>query len=96
MDEQPDEEITDRLILPMLNACVGCFREGVIDDLDILDGAMIFATGFAPFRGVPMHYARRRGMDDMGQWLGVEQAQQNYIPANYTHALSYIRRPDPR
>lgn len=26
----------------------------------------------------------------VGQWLNVAQAQQNYIPANYTHALSYI------
>ena len=25
-------------------------------------GAMIFATGFAPFRGGPMHYARARGL----------------------------------
>jgi len=26
----------------------------------------------------------------VGQWLNVAPAQQNYIPANYTHALSYI------
>jgi 3-hydroxyacyl-CoA dehydrogenase/enoyl-CoA hydratase/3-hydroxybutyryl-CoA epimerase len=24
---------------------------------------MIFGTGFAPFRGGPMHYARTRGID---------------------------------
>ena len=58
-------DITDRLILPMLNACVECYREGVIDDLDQLDGAMIFATGFAPFRGGPIHYARQRGINDV-------------------------------
>jgi 3-hydroxyacyl-CoA dehydrogenase/enoyl-CoA hydratase/3-hydroxybutyryl-CoA epimerase len=32
---------------------------------DIVDGAMIFATGFAPFRGGPMYYARTRGIDDI-------------------------------
>ena len=55
--------MTDRLILPMLDACVACLREGVVADEDTLDGAMIFATGFAPFRGGPMHYIRvaRRG-----------------------------------
>ena len=25
-----------------------------------------------------------------GQWLGVDRMQQNYIAANYTHALSYL------
>jgi 3-hydroxyacyl-CoA dehydrogenase / enoyl-CoA hydratase / 3-hydroxybutyryl-CoA epimerase len=58
---KPSEEMTDRLILPMLDVCVGCLREGIVEDEDTVDGAMIFATGFAPFRGGPMHYARWRG-----------------------------------
>ena len=58
---KPTEEMTDRLILPMLDVAVGCLREGVVADEDTLDGAMIFGTGFAPFRGGPMHYARTRG-----------------------------------
>jgi 3-hydroxyacyl-CoA dehydrogenase/enoyl-CoA hydratase/3-hydroxybutyryl-CoA epimerase len=58
-------EMTDRLILPMLNVCRACLREGVVADEDTVDGAMIFATGFAPFRGGPMHYARTRGAADI-------------------------------
>jgi 3-hydroxyacyl-CoA dehydrogenase / enoyl-CoA hydratase / 3-hydroxybutyryl-CoA epimerase len=58
---RPTNEMTDRLILPMLDQCVACLREGVVADEDTVDGAMIFATGFAPFRGGPMHYARSRG-----------------------------------
>ena len=57
----PPADTTDRLILPMLDVCVTCLRKGVVANEDILDGAMIFATGFAPFRGGPMHYARTRG-----------------------------------
>ena len=57
----PPPDTADRLILPMLNVCVACLREGVVTDEEIVDGAMIFATGFAPFRGGPMHYARTRG-----------------------------------
>ncbi len=57
------DDLTDRLILPMLDACVECLREGVARDIDEVDGAMIFATGFAPFRGGPMQYARTRGVD---------------------------------
>jgi 3-hydroxyacyl-CoA dehydrogenase/enoyl-CoA hydratase/3-hydroxybutyryl-CoA epimerase len=58
-------DMTDRLILPMLNVCVACLREGVVADEEIVDGAMIFATGFAPFRGGPLHYARTRGIGDV-------------------------------
>jgi 3-hydroxyacyl-CoA dehydrogenase/enoyl-CoA hydratase/3-hydroxybutyryl-CoA epimerase len=65
----PPADSTDRLILPMLDVCVTCLREGVVPDEDIVDGAMIFATGFAPFRGGPMHYARTRGLDDVRQTL---------------------------
>jgi 3-hydroxyacyl-CoA dehydrogenase/enoyl-CoA hydratase/3-hydroxybutyryl-CoA epimerase len=62
-------EMTDRLILPMLNVCMACLREGVVADEEIVDGAMIFATGFAPFRGGPMHYARTRGAADVRDTL---------------------------
>jgi 3-hydroxyacyl-CoA dehydrogenase/enoyl-CoA hydratase/3-hydroxybutyryl-CoA epimerase len=57
----PPDDAADRLILPMLNVCMECLRTGVVPSDDIEDGAMIFATGFAPFRGGPMHYARTRG-----------------------------------
>jgi len=65
----PPPETIDRLILPMLDACVTCLREGVVVGEDVVDGAMIFATGFAPFRGGPMHYARRRGLSDVRDTL---------------------------
>ncbi|MGD0026600.1 MAG: 3-hydroxyacyl-CoA dehydrogenase NAD-binding domain-containing protein [Xanthobacteraceae bacterium] len=65
----PPPDTTDRLILPMLDACMTCLREGVVADETILDGAMIFATGFAPFRGGPMHYARTRGVADVRDTL---------------------------
>jgi 3-hydroxyacyl-CoA dehydrogenase/enoyl-CoA hydratase/3-hydroxybutyryl-CoA epimerase len=62
---QPSEEMTDRLILPMSNVCVAALREGVVDDADLVDGAMIFGTGYAPFRGGPLNYARTRGADNV-------------------------------
>jgi 3-hydroxyacyl-CoA dehydrogenase/enoyl-CoA hydratase/3-hydroxybutyryl-CoA epimerase len=61
----PTGEMTNRLILPMLDVCVTCLREGVVADEDTIDGAMIFATGFAPFRGGPLHYARSHGVADI-------------------------------
>jgi 3-hydroxyacyl-CoA dehydrogenase/enoyl-CoA hydratase/3-hydroxybutyryl-CoA epimerase len=58
-------ELADRLILPMVNVCVACLREGIVDDADVVDGAMIFGTGFAPFRGGPLNYARTRGVNEV-------------------------------
>jgi len=59
------EDALDRLLLPMINTCAACLREGVIEDEALVDGAMIFGTGFAPFRGGPMNYARTRGFEDI-------------------------------
>jgi 3-hydroxyacyl-CoA dehydrogenase/enoyl-CoA hydratase/3-hydroxybutyryl-CoA epimerase len=52
-----------RLILPMVNEAVRCLREGVVDDPDLIDAGIIFGTGFAPFTGGPLQYARSRGVD---------------------------------
>jgi 3-hydroxyacyl-CoA dehydrogenase / enoyl-CoA hydratase / 3-hydroxybutyryl-CoA epimerase len=63
-------DLEDRLILPMLNEAVSALREGVIEDADLLDAGAIFATGFAPFRGGPLQYARSRGIDEVTRRLG--------------------------
>ncbi len=62
---QPTDEMIDRLILPMSNVCVASLREGIVDHADVVDGAMIFGTGYAPFRGGPLNYARTRGVDNV-------------------------------
>jgi 3-hydroxyacyl-CoA dehydrogenase / enoyl-CoA hydratase / 3-hydroxybutyryl-CoA epimerase len=62
---QPTDEMIDRLILPISNVCVACLREGIVDNPDMVDGAMIFGTGYAPFRGGPLNYARTRGPENV-------------------------------
>ncbi len=54
-------DIEDRLILPMVNEAVACLYDGVVTDPDLLDAGVIFGTGFAPFRGGPINYAKERG-----------------------------------
>jgi 3-hydroxyacyl-CoA dehydrogenase/enoyl-CoA hydratase/3-hydroxybutyryl-CoA epimerase len=66
---QPTDETIDRLILPMSNVCVAALREGIVDNADTVDGAMIFGTGYAPFRGGPLNYARTRGPDNVASTL---------------------------
>jgi 3-hydroxyacyl-CoA dehydrogenase/enoyl-CoA hydratase/3-hydroxybutyryl-CoA epimerase len=62
---RPTEQMIDRLVLPMSNVCVACLREGIVDNPDMVDGAMIFGTGYAPFRGGPLNYARTRGAENV-------------------------------
>ena len=69
-------DLEDRLVLPLLNEAVACLREGVIDDADLLDAGAVFATGFAPFRGGPLQYARSRGIANVTARL--EELAQRY------------------
>ncbi|MDT8450400.1 MAG: 3-hydroxyacyl-CoA dehydrogenase NAD-binding domain-containing protein [Wenzhouxiangellaceae bacterium] len=50
------EQLARDLIQPYLDECLACLRDEVVDSEDLLDAGMIFGTGFAPFRGGPMHY----------------------------------------
>lgn len=60
-------DIQNRLILRMVNESAACLREHVVADADLLDAGMIFGTGFAPFRGGPMHYAKQFGRDQLNE-----------------------------
>jgi 3-hydroxyacyl-CoA dehydrogenase/enoyl-CoA hydratase/3-hydroxybutyryl-CoA epimerase len=68
-DSDVAANIGDRLILPMLNEAVACLHEGIVSDADLLDAGVIFGTGFAPFRGGPLHYARNRGIREIMQTM---------------------------
>ncbi|HEY4751322.1 MAG TPA: 3-hydroxyacyl-CoA dehydrogenase NAD-binding domain-containing protein [Steroidobacteraceae bacterium] len=57
------EDLSDRLILALVNECVACLREAIVEDADLIDAGVIFGTGFAPFRGGPLTYARARGIE---------------------------------
>jgi 3-hydroxyacyl-CoA dehydrogenase/enoyl-CoA hydratase/3-hydroxybutyryl-CoA epimerase len=63
--DAPPRDATDRLILAMVNEAVACLADKVVTDADLLDAGVIFGTGFAPFRGGPINYARERGFDEV-------------------------------
>jgi 3-hydroxyacyl-CoA dehydrogenase / enoyl-CoA hydratase / 3-hydroxybutyryl-CoA epimerase len=64
-DAKAPQDLADRLILPMVNEAVAVWRDGVVQDIDLLDAGIIFGTGFAPFRGGPIQFARARGIADV-------------------------------
>ncbi|MEL6373052.1 MAG: 3-hydroxyacyl-CoA dehydrogenase NAD-binding domain-containing protein [Pseudomonadota bacterium] len=46
------------LVKPLIEECEKVLSEGVVANADLVDAGVIFGTGFAPFRGGPLHYAR--------------------------------------
>ena len=50
-------EMSDRMNLVMLNEAARCLEEGVVGSPMDVDFGMIAGTGWAPFRGGPLHYA---------------------------------------
>lgn len=71
--DKPLQAISDRLVLRMLNEAFACLREGVVSSGDLLDAGMIFGTGFAPFRGGPIHYAKSQGIQELYQQFVLQQ-----------------------
>jgi 3-hydroxyacyl-CoA dehydrogenase/enoyl-CoA hydratase/3-hydroxybutyryl-CoA epimerase len=56
---QPDAwkpELVDALIEPYLAEAQAVLAEGIVADAELIDAGLIFGTGFAPFRGGPLHY----------------------------------------
>ncbi len=50
------DKLAEQLMQPYFDECRSCLRDRVVRSTDLLDAGMIFGTGFAPFRGGPMHY----------------------------------------
>ena len=59
------KELEDRLIFRLLNEAIACLREQVVDDKELVDAGIIFGTGFAPFRGGPLHHIESEGVQLM-------------------------------
>jgi len=60
---QPDAwkpELIDALIEPYLSEAKAVQAEGIVADAELVDAGLIFGTGFAPFRGGPLHYLETR------------------------------------
>ncbi len=59
------EEIVARLVHPMVNEAAFCLADGIVASPAKLDLAMIFGTGFPPFRGGLLRYADRAGISSI-------------------------------
>ncbi len=89
----PAEVIESRLVLPMINEAAYCLEDGIVEDPGKLDLAMIFGTGFPPFRGGLLRYADALGadrvftrLDDLSERLGPR-----FVPAGTIQAHANAR-----
>ena len=90
----PGEVIESRLVLPMINEAAFCLEDGIVKEEAKLDLAMIFGTGFPPFRGGLLRYADALGidrvftrLDDLSERLGPR-----FAPAELLRQLANARR----
>jgi 3-hydroxyacyl-CoA dehydrogenase/enoyl-CoA hydratase/3-hydroxybutyryl-CoA epimerase len=58
-DQAELERLGRELVKPMLDEAERALAEQVVADADHVDAGVIFGTGFAPFRGGPLHYRRK-------------------------------------
>ena len=56
-----DEEILDRLLLPMINEGAKILDEGIALRASDIDVVYVYGYGWPVYRGGPMHYANSRG-----------------------------------
>jgi 3-hydroxyacyl-CoA dehydrogenase/enoyl-CoA hydratase/3-hydroxybutyryl-CoA epimerase len=59
----PDElnRLGRELVQPLIDESARCRDEQVVASGDMVDAGVIFGTGFAPFRGGPLHYQAAEG-----------------------------------
>jgi 3-hydroxyacyl-CoA dehydrogenase len=58
-----DEEILDRLLLPMINEGAKILEEGIAVRASDIDVVYVYGYGWPVYRGGPMHYANTLGLD---------------------------------
>jgi 3-hydroxyacyl-CoA dehydrogenase/enoyl-CoA hydratase/3-hydroxybutyryl-CoA epimerase len=51
-----DPKLVDALIAPYLAEAQAVLAEGIVADAELVDAGLVFGTGFAPFRGGPLHF----------------------------------------
>jgi 3-hydroxyacyl-CoA dehydrogenase/enoyl-CoA hydratase/3-hydroxybutyryl-CoA epimerase len=51
------EGLGERLVGPFVAEAKSALADHIVADADLVDAGAIFGTGFAPFRGGPLHYA---------------------------------------
>ena len=81
--ELTDEQIVERMMIPMCIETVRCLEEGIVSGPADADMGLVYGIGFPPFRGGVLHYMDTIGMDKFCAMCDQYKALGNlYIPTD--------------
>jgi 3-hydroxyacyl-CoA dehydrogenase/enoyl-CoA hydratase/3-hydroxybutyryl-CoA epimerase/enoyl-CoA isomerase len=63
--EVSDQDIIDRMMIPMINESVRCLEDKIVDTPMEVDLGLIYGLGFPPFRGGALKYADAIGLKEI-------------------------------
>lgn len=93
MDET---QLQMRLFLPMINEAAYCLMDKIVEKAAPVDLAMVYGTGFPPFKGGLLRYADSEGLDRLLavlQQFSSEVSAERYAPAPLLQELAQTKRP---
>ncbi|MBS0243465.1 MAG: 3-hydroxyacyl-CoA dehydrogenase family protein, partial [Proteobacteria bacterium] len=64
------QKLGAELVEPLVSESERALADGIVESADLVDAGVIFGTGFAPFRGGPLHYKASLG----GSGTAIKQA----------------------
>ncbi len=79
------DELINALIDPMIDEAARCLEEGIVEDAESVDLAMVMGTGFPPFRGGLLRYA-----DAVGLPMIVDRIKQSQLSREPSNLLSEL------
>jgi 3-hydroxyacyl-CoA dehydrogenase/enoyl-CoA hydratase/3-hydroxybutyryl-CoA epimerase/enoyl-CoA isomerase len=62
-----DQDIVDRMMLPMIIECSRCLEDGIVATPVEVDIGLVYGLGFPPFRGGALRYADAVGLQALCQ-----------------------------
>lgn len=83
-----DDEIVDRLMLPMVLEAARCLDEGVVDSAAEVDMGLILGLGFPRHLGGPLHWTDRIGLREIVRRCARWQA----LSPLYEPAAAFVQR----
>lgn len=91
--DTPREQLRARMVLLMINEAARCLEEGLVAASEDIDFAMIFGTGFAPFRGGPLRYADSLGLATVAdQMKRLAEKEPRFAPCNLLASMASEKR----
>ena len=91
---RPLGQLQSRMVLLMVNEAARCLEEEIVEQPADIDFAMIMGTGFAPFRGGPLHFADTFGIRRIIREMNVlvEAGERQFLPCELLDEMARADR----